>query len=731
MNRILVHSACRLTVLMLLLAAFENSAEAQSSSFTYQGKLTDGGIAANGVYDLRFSLFDGLVGGNPVGVTLVKEDITVTNGIFSVTLDFGAAAFPGADRWMEIGVRAGASTGTFTTLSPLQPIASTPYAVQSLNASNAIQLGGVPSNQYVLTTDPRLTDVNCSNPCVSSTEIVDGTIVDADISGGAGIAPAKIAGTAATLAANTFSATQTLAGGNLSLPNTTDASNGVLMLGGNRFAHRFGTSNTFLGATAGNFTMTGANNTGTGANALFSNTTGTGNTAIGSAALSGNSTGNFNTAVGYVALGSSTTGSINTALGSAALSANSTGSYNTATGESALQSNTSGVRNTANGTLALRFNTTGNYNTAVGNEAGVTSVLANANVSGSNNTFIGYLAGPGTSTPVFNATAIGANAQVSANNALVLGDASVSVGIGTSSPTQKLHVVGNYALISGAAGELAYIGGNGTGNDVQVGSLNAGVTNVALYNQSTETYMNLYANQLVVDATNLNTGSIGPGVNFSGGGEGIASNRNAGVNTYGLDFYTNFQNRMAITNLGQVGIGTTSPVQRLQVAGDIRIGVGTTGCVEDSDGSVIAGTCSSDARLKTNVRAFAPLLERLVRLQPVYFDWRADEFPEFHFGYSTSHGLIAQEVEKVLPELVTEDSKGYKAVKYGQLPLLTLQAIRELKTEADRMLEQTRSESAQLRETIRQQGEQIRQLQAEMEQIRTEIAERLSPATVR
>lgn len=65
----------------------------------------------------------------------------------------------------------------------------------------------------------------------------------------------------------------------------------------------------------------------------------------------------------------------------------------------------------------------------------------------------------------------------------------------------------------------------------------------------------------------------------------------------------------------------------------------------------------------------------------MYFYWRNEEFTARHFGAKQSFGLIAQEVEKVMPELVTEDEQGFKAVNYSKLPLLTLQAVKELKAE--------------------------------------------------
>ncbi len=132
-----------------------------------------------------------------------------------------------------------------------------------------------------------------------------------------------------------------------------------------------------------------------------------------------------------------------------------------------------------------------------------------------------------------------------------------------------------------------------------------------------------------------------------------------------------------------IGIGTAAPADKLQVAGDIRVGTGGTGCVRDSAGSSIAGTCSSDVRFKKNITPFGRALDNVARLQPVHFSWRADEFADKHFGTTPTSGLIAQDVEQIMPELVTSDEQGYRAVRYGDLPMHMLQAIKDLKAEND------------------------------------------------
>jgi len=117
---------------------------AQSTAFTYQGRLTDGGAPANTNYDLQFTLWDSAVAGTqqpqPAPATLTKTNVGVTGGVFSVLLDFGVSAFPGADRFLEVGVRPGGGSVAFTLLAPRQQISSTPYALRTLKATAADSL---------------------------------------------------------------------------------------------------------------------------------------------------------------------------------------------------------------------------------------------------------------------------------------------------------------------------------------------------------------------------------------------------------------------------------------------------------------------------------------------------------------------------------------------------------------------------------------------------------------
>src|SRR5262245_1725330 len=99
---------------LLLACCAAAAAYGQTTVFTYQGQLSDGGTLANGSYDVRFALFDGAEGGAQIGTNQTVAAVPVNEGVFTVQLDFGVNAFPGANRFMEISVRP-AGAGAYTT----------------------------------------------------------------------------------------------------------------------------------------------------------------------------------------------------------------------------------------------------------------------------------------------------------------------------------------------------------------------------------------------------------------------------------------------------------------------------------------------------------------------------------------------------------------------------------------------------------------------------------------
>jgi len=161
-------------VLLLILAA---AVTAQTSAFTYQGKLNVAGVPANGQFDMTFALYDTDVATTPVASNIIVENVQVTSGIFSVELSFDFGPFTSvAGNWLEVRIRPGNETGAYTPLTPRQRINSSPYAMQSAfsvfsrfsdeatnannasNAANADAVGGTPADQIIKEGDLRLTN---------------------------------------------------------------------------------------------------------------------------------------------------------------------------------------------------------------------------------------------------------------------------------------------------------------------------------------------------------------------------------------------------------------------------------------------------------------------------------------------------------------------------------------------------------------------------------------------
>jgi hypothetical protein len=283
--------------------------------------------------------------------------VQVSNGVFTVQLDFGANPFStGAARYLEIAVKK-PSDAAYTTLAPRQLLSATPYALQSLNAAtattatNAQQLGGVAANQFVQTNDTRLTDAR--TPTAGSANYIQNTTSQQSSSNFNISGDGTLGG---TLSANTVNAATQY---NIS-------GQPVLKISG--AGTFFANTNTFTGVGAGTNTAPDAIGVGT-SNSFY-----------------GNQAGNRNT----------------------------TGGGNSFFGVKAGTSNTSGSNNTFFGVLAGTNNEIGFHNSFFGVEAG------KSNTTGYNNTTIGFSADVG-SSDLDHATAIGAHAVVSSSNTIVLG----------------------------------------------------------------------------------------------------------------------------------------------------------------------------------------------------------------------------------------------------------------------------------------------------------------------
>src|SRR5882724_8459304 len=109
---------------------------AQGTAFTYQGRLQNNGSPSSGTYNLAFWLFNTSNGGSAVAGPVITNGVMVSNGLFTVQIDFGPAMFTGAANWLQIGVETNLANG-FTTLAPRQQLTPSPYAIFAESAGIA------------------------------------------------------------------------------------------------------------------------------------------------------------------------------------------------------------------------------------------------------------------------------------------------------------------------------------------------------------------------------------------------------------------------------------------------------------------------------------------------------------------------------------------------------------------------------------------------------------------
>lgn len=310
-----------------------------------------------------------------------------------------------------------------------------------------------------------------------------------------------------------------------------------------------------------------------------------------------------------------------------------------------------GSYNTAAGDSALGTNSAGNFNTGIGYNAG--SPADFSYLTGNNNTALG--AGAYFSTgSLTNATAIGANAEVSASNAIVLGSingvngatATIHVGIGTTAPQARLDVAGNSvetligdpACGSGFAG-LGFVGSGGLSNCKNyalVGDING------------NTYLSAPDGSIIFRIANNGTTA------------------------------------MKILDNGLVGINTTSPDSFLTVNGSA-----------DKPGGGSWGTFS-DGRLKNLNGSYSSSLSQVMRINPIRYRYK----PDNAMGISDTDehvGVVAQDVQRVIPEAVTENSKGYLLVNNDPIIWSMLNAIKEQQKEIRDLKSELRATRQSLR----------------------------------
>lgn len=482
-----------------------------------------------------------------------------------------------------------------------------------------------------------------------------------------------------------------------------------------------GGDNVFIGDEAGRFNQGSYDNTFVGSEAGRHNTTGVDNTFIGEEAGTDNTTGSRNTFVGEDAGTSNTEGNQNIAIGDSSLHQNTTGFGNTAIGYEAGWDNGTAMKNTYCGWAAGPDCSTGQFNTMLGAGTGTQTDLTSFNTfvgtyagtqnnrggmadDGERNTYLGTFAG-GFHRHGSNNVVIGAFADMADHSGYT--DAEIVAEFSTDittlppelgwSPDNEVHRVVNMGALGVVQGDDAI--GIGFGN------LSSAARGIAIGTGAQSTHTEAiaigYAAQTHGDSIVV-TGNDAT-VGWHPGADAVTE---LGAPTYRFT---------SVTAQGYDAIaGTATPADielwaddgasdddkwRISAAdgGDLTIESFVSGdyvaklTVANNGDVTIPGEISinSDARLKREVESLAGALALVARLDCKTYRWNDDLGRDDRLHY----GLIAQEVEEVLPELVNESPDGVKSVNYQGLVPVLVNAVKDQEAELRAM----RGQNAELR----------------------------------
>ncbi|MGB0403742.1 MAG: tail fiber protein [Salibacteraceae bacterium] len=329
--------------------------------------------------------------------------------------------------------------------------------------------------------------------------------------------------------------------------------------------------------------------------------------------------------------------------------------------------------------------------------------------------------------------------QTQNSEPLALNPISNNVGIGTTAPVSELHVDGtgtfDIAQSNGYGVSVRrntdqskvvdlFTGGGKNGNisvynsaGVEIVRINAGASNTTFNgtgnfgfgtdSPQSKIHANSSNSSTALQLTNNTSGATGgDGFHLSiDANNALIQNKESGD----IEFNTNSADRMIIKANGDVGIGTTSPSYDLDVVGNINASL----TVRAAGVALI-----SDKRYKTNISPLNNTLASLELLQGVYHNWDTLNFPKEYFPKGRALGVIAQDMQKIYPELVYENSDGYLAVDYAKFSAVLLEAIKEQQTQIETLEAKVESENSK----VNNQKVQLDEVNAKLAEQQTQIS---------
>ena len=421
-----------------------STARAQGTAFTYQGRLFDGTNAATGNYDMRFYVYDSSTGGSVLGGPVTNAPITVSNGLFTTLIDFGPGVFMGSSNWLHIGVRTNGSAGAYTALSPRQQLTPTPYAIFAEGAAAAGLTGTIPGGDLGGTYTGVLTLNNAGNSFSgngSGLTGLNGSQITSGVVGAVHLPP----DVAYTDVSQTFTANNAFSGTISLLDPTksivfpaTGGANGPMM---EMFASGTINADRMVIAHSPFYPNWGLQYQDVPDRFNF---LGAGNPVM----------------------------SINLYPGSVGI-----GATNPPAG-TALEVSSGSTRIDSNPLFLYSGSDTNNF-------------LGQGNLG-----LPGIFFGSGPCLFGYDGGALGA---IAPNTICLSWDYSGNVWVSNNISAASMTVRGDYLVVNGGTPVYAYIGDDGFGNDVQIGSQKSGVTALAAYNTADNAYMHFYCSSITIE----------------------------------------------------------------------------------------------------------------------------------------------------------------------------------------------------------------------------------------